>query len=363
MRWFTWIRLQQSLLLVGVFCLMAVAASAQDADSDSPILDRIQERGELICGVNQNLIGFGLRDDDAEGGFVGFDVDLCRAVAIAVLGDASAVQYLPLSGDERGPSFANDLIDMMSRNTTFTVSRDTEWAVIFGPTMFYDGQGVMTRAELGVFNIDELDGEAICVQSGTTTELNITDYVFSRDLNIEIQVYPTAARTWDAYISGRCNGWTTDKSGLASFRLQAENPDEHVILAETISKEPLGPLSSQRDQRFAEIIRWTMYGLIQAEEFGITSDNIASFLPAEGESDDAYISRVGPGVARFLGQANQESGSYLGVANDFMVDVVSTLGNYGQLYERHLSPLGLERERTLNDLWTNSGALYAPPFR
>lgn len=357
-------------LLICLTSLLAMPTQAQNDDPDAaPVLQRIIERGALICGVNANLPGFSSASADGE--FTGFDIDLCRAVAVAVLNDPNAVEYLPLNADERSIVFAQDRIDMMSRNTTFTLSRDTDWGVIFGPTTFYDGQGIMTRTALGVRRLEELDGEAICVESGTTTELNLTDAIRSRDLAIEIQVYPTSSRSQAAYISGRCAAWTTDKSGLASFRQQTEDPSEHVILAETLSKEPLGPLSPQIDPQFAEIIRWTVFGLIQAEEFGITSDNIDDFLQDTDadtdtntkESDDDYIRRVGPNVARFLGQANQEAGSYLGIDNDFMLNVIRALGNYGQLYERHLTPLGLDRERTLNDLWTNGGLMYAPPFR
>lgn len=341
---------------------MPFVASQTEADPPTAsVLDRIRERGVLVCGANVNLPGFGIQDMD--GNHIGFDNDICRAVATAILDDPNAVQFVGLDADERAPAFADERIDMMSRNTTFTLSRDADWGVIFGPTTFYDGQGVMARADLGVLRIEALEGKAICVEAGTTTELNINDFVFARNLDIEIQVYPSLNRAQDAYISGRCAAFTTDKSGLASFRSLTENPDDHVILAQTISKEPLGPLSPQRDEHFAEIIRWTVYGLIQAEEFGITSDNIAEFLPGNDESNDAYVTRVGPGVARFLGQANQEAGSLLGIDNDFMVSVIRAVGNYGELYERYLAPLGLERARTVNDLWVNGGLLYAPPFR
>lgn len=354
-------KLRLTVLTILALLLSAVAVSAQDDSENGPIVQAILDRGELICGVNQAVRGFGFLNE--EGVFEGFDVDMCRAVAIAILGDAKAVTFRPLTGAERQAAIQSGEIDMMSRNTTFTLSRDVTWTSVFGPTTFYDGQGVMTLAELGVTSIPELDESSMCVQSGTTTELNITDYIEANGLDIELLVFQDANSTWEGYVSGRCESWTTDKSGLASFRLTADDPGAHVILAETISKEPLGPLSPQIDEQFAEIIRWTMYGLIQAEEFGISSENIADFLPADGESDDDYVARVSPNVARFLGQANQESGSFLGIANDFMVNVISTLGNYGELYERHLTPLGLERAGSPNALWTEGGLLYAPPFR
>jgi general L-amino acid transport system substrate-binding protein len=190
--------------------------------------------------------------------------------------------------------------------------------------------------------------------------LNITDRIAG--LDIELQVYPDANSTWEAYLAGRCEGFTTDKSGLAAERSIAPDPGAHMILEETLSKEPLGPLSPQSDPQFADIVAWTVYGLIQAEEWGITSQNIDDFLPMAGESDDAYIARVGADKARFLGQANNDSGNYLGIANDFMVNVLRQVGNYGEIYSRNLDPIGLSL-RGLNALWTDGGQMYAPPFR
>jgi general L-amino acid transport system substrate-binding protein len=357
--------LKRSLLLSIVagllLSLTGVAVLAQDAVQVGPITQRVIDRGRLICGVNANVRGFGFVND--EGQYEGFDIDFCRAVAAAILGDADAVDYRPLTGAERQAAIQSGEIDMMARNTTFTLSRDVVWTSSFGPTNFYDGQGVMTLGELGATAISDLDGASMCVQQGTTTELNITDYVEANGLNIEIQVYPDANTTWEAYIGGRCQAWTTDKSGLASFRLSAEDPGAHVILAETISKEPLGPLSPQDDEQFATIIRWTVYGLIQAEEYGINSQNISEYAQADGESDEAYNARVTPEVARFLGLGGNQAGSYLGLPENFMVTVISTVGNYGEIYERHLTPIGLERAGTLNDLWTRGGLLYSPPFR
>jgi general L-amino acid transport system substrate-binding protein len=334
--------------------------SAQET-TIGPITQRIMDRGSLICGGNASVRGFGFLNDAGE--YSGFDIDVCRAVAAAILGDASAVEVRPLSGTERQAAIQSGEIDMMSRNTTWTLSRDVTWGSIFGPTTFFDGQGVGTRVELGVSSIAELDGSRMCVQAGTTTELNIGDYISANGIDIEILTFPDANSTWDAYLSGACESWTTDKSGIASFHISAPDPSEHMILAETISKEPLGPLSPQSDPQFAEIIAWTVFGLINAEEAGITSENIGDFLPAEGESDDAYIARVGPNVARILGQANNDSGNYLGIPNDFMVTVISQVGNYGEIYERNLTPIGLSRAGSVNDLWTRGGLVYAPPFR
>jgi general L-amino acid transport system substrate-binding protein len=348
------------LAAISMMALALVPASAQD--EMGPVTQGIMDRGEMICGVNQSLQGFGFVNDAGE--FSGFDIDICRAVAAAVLGDANALTFRPLVASERQAAMQSGEIDMMSRNTTWTLSRDTEWGAIFGPTTFYDGQGVMTRSEFeDVSSIPQLDGSAMCVQAGTTTELNISDYVEARDLEIDIQVYPDANSTWEAYISGACDSWTTDKSGLASFRQSAEDPGAHKILGETISKEPLGPLSPQSDPQFAEIMHWVVFGLINAEEFGINSENIDEFLPEDGESDEDYVARVSPQVARLLGQGNNASGSYLGIPNDFMVTVIRQVGNYGEIYERNLTPLGLERADSPNALWTEGGLLYAPPFR
>lgn len=338
------------LLLIVAMLTVGVASVSTAQAEMGPVTSAIMERGELICGVNQNLQGFGFVNDAGE--FSGFDVDFCRAVAAAVLGDANAVSFRPLVASERQAAMQSGEIDMMARNTTFTLSRDTTWGAIFGPTTFYDGQGIGTRTELGLTSAMELDGASICVQTGTTTELNITDFVEANGLDIEIQVYPDANSTWEAYLSGSCTAWTTDKSGIAAFHASSENPAEHMILPETLSKEPLGPLSPQSDPQFAEIVAWVVYGMINAEELGITSENVNDFLDSED-----------PVVQRLLGTNNNDSGNYLGIANDFMVTVLTQVGNYGEVYERNLAPLGLQREGTVNDLWTNGGLIYAPPFR
>jgi general L-amino acid transport system substrate-binding protein len=358
---------KRAIILLTLTALLLSALSlvrAQDAVTvtPGPVTQRIIDNQKLVCGVNgAGLQGFGFVN--AEGQYQGFDVDICRAVAAAVVDDASKVEYRPLQAPERQAAMQSGEIDMMSRNTTFTLSRDSQWSSIFAPTTFYDGQGVMVPASMGISEITELDGGSICVQTGTTTELNITDYIQSHGVKIELQVFADANATWEAYIQGRCEGFTTDKSGLAGYRSTAEDPGAHVILAETISKEPLGPLTPQSDPQFAEVVAWTVYGLIQADEWGITSENIGDFLPNDGEADDAYKARVSPNISRFLGQAGDQSGAYLGIANDFMVTVITQVGNYGEIYDRNLLPIGLTREGTLNDLWTRGGLMYPPPFR
>jgi general L-amino acid transport system substrate-binding protein len=339
-----------ALLLVAAILTMGISAVTAQETQIGPITQAIIDRGELICGANASVRGFGFVNDAGE--YSGFDIDICRAVAAAILGDASAVSFVPLAGADRQAAIQSGTIDMMSRNTTWTLSRDVTWGAIFGPTTFYDGQGVGTRADLGVASIAELDGSRMCVQSGTTTELNITDYISANGLDIELVVFPDGNATFDAFVQGACESWTTDKSGIAAYHVSSADPSAYIILPETISKEPLGPLSPQSDPQFAEIIAWTVYGMVQAEEYGITSANVDDFLTSED-----------PGIQRLLGTNNNASGSYLGIANDFMVTVLKQVGNYGEVYERNLVPLGLAREGSVNALWTNGGLLYAPPFR
>ncbi len=343
--------------LTTLFALSGLTA-AQEYGS---ITKAIMQRGELICGVNAAVRGFGFQDSSGE--FSGFDVDFCRAVAAAILGDANKVVFRPLTAGERQAAIQSGEIDMMSRNTTATLSRDAAWGAIFGPTLFYDGAGVMTRVALGVGSVAELDGSSMCVQSGTTTETNISDYIRRLGLNIELVVFPDAESTWDSYLNGRCESWTTDKSGLVSYRASAPDPEEHIILPDTVSKEPLGPLSPQSDENLAEIIRWVAYGLMEAEEYGITSQNVDDFLQGANESPEAYSARVDPRIQRLLGQNNTNIGVNFGIANDFMVAVIKQVGNYGEIYDRHLTPLGLVREGSFNDLYTRGGLIYGWPFR
>ncbi len=339
-----------------VVCILLVSwgaiasVSAQDNVALGPVTQNVLARGELICGVNAQLAGFGVVNDAGE--FEGFDIDICRAVAAAVLGDANAISFRPLAAAERQAAMQGGEIDMMSRNTTWTLSRDVVWGATFGPTTFYDGQGIGTRVELGVTTIEELDGASICVTQGTTTELNITDAVSARGLDITILTQPDIAAAWQAYLDGRCEGWTSDKSTLAAIHATAADPSQHMVLDITLSKEPLGPLSPQYDPQFADIVAWTVFGLISAEEAGITSENVDDFL----DSDD-------PNIQRLLGQNNNASGSYLGIPNDFMVTVIRQMGNYGEIFHRHLGVPPFNLGRGLNALWTDGGLLYSPPFR
>lgn len=341
------------IVLVAALALTGVVVVAQDTPpvAVGEITQRIMDRGELLCGVNTGLAGFAALNDAGE--YEGFDVDFCRAVAAAILGDANAVSYRPLQAGERQAAIQSGEIDMMSRNTTRTLSRDAVWGATFAPVTFYDGQGLMVATDTGITTIEELEGASICVQSGTTTELNLADAFSQRGLSYEPQVFADAAATWEGYLSGRCDAFTTDKSGLAAYRATSEDPGAHTILEITLSKEPLAPLTPQSDAQFADIVAWTIYGLIQAEEFGITSENVDSFLTSDV-----------PEIQRFLGVGDNAAGSYYGIANDFMVTVIRQVGNYGEIFTRHLgpdTPFGLERG--LNALWTDGGLMYSPPFR
>lgn len=346
------VRFSRIVLVLALLAVMAVGLSTMTSAQTEvgPITQAILDRGTLNCAAHGSLAGFGNVNDAGE--WSGFDVDVCRAVAAAVLGDATAVNFRATIAADRPAVVQSGEVDMMVRNTTWTLSRDVQWGAIFGPTTFYDGQGVGTWGEFGITTIEELDGTTMCVQTGTTTELNITDVIVSRGLDIQLAVFPDTDSTWEAFLGGACESWTTDASGIAAKHQEAPNPGELVILGEIISKEPLGPLSPQSDPQFAEIIAWTVFGMVNAEEMGITSENIGDFM----ESED-------PSVQRLLGLADNPSGDLLGINNSFMVDVITQVGNYGEVYERNLGPLGLTRAGSPNALWSDGGVLYAPPFR
>jgi general L-amino acid transport system substrate-binding protein len=342
--------------LLAVLLLLVLSSTLVMAQDAAPvqlgeITQRIIDRGELICGVNNVLPGFGFPDD--AGVIQGFDADVCRAVAAAILGDSTKVNFRPVVAADRQTVLQSGEVDMISRNTTFTLNRDTVWGATFSPTTFYDGQGVMVMADSGVTDLEGLAGGIICTNAGTTTELNITDGMQSRGLEFELQTFQDFDSVMATFFEGGCDAVTTDMSGLVSRKATAPDPGALLILDVVLSKEPLGPLTPQSDAQFADIVRWTVYGLIQAEEFGITSENVDTFLTSEN-----------PDIQRFLGIGENQAGSYLGIANDFMVTVIKQVGNYGEIFDRHLGPdtiFGLERG--VNALWTNGGLLYSPPFR
>ncbi|MDE0608315.1 MAG: amino acid ABC transporter substrate-binding protein [Anaerolineaceae bacterium] len=330
--------------------LPAAVVLAQDGVVRGPVMQAVLDRGHLNCGVPFEYPGFGIIDD--AGVFEGVDVDICRAIAVAIFGDADAITFRPLRGVERQAAIQGGEVDVISRLTTRTLSRDTTWGVIYGPTTYFDGQGIGTRAEYGISTIDELDGAAICVQHGTTTELNITDATSARGLDIAILGYPDLTSTFHAYLEGRCEAWTANRASIIGLHTTSSDPAAHVILDILLSKEPGTPLSPQSDPQFAEVIAWTIFGLFSAEEHGITGANVDDFLG----SDD-------PAIQRLLGQGGNASGSYLGLANDFMVEVIRQVGNYGEIFARNLSVPPFNLERGINALWTDGGLMYAPPFR
>jgi general L-amino acid transport system substrate-binding protein len=347
-----------ALLLLGATAVFGQDPTATPAPTATPlppppageITQRIIERGSLICGVNATLPGFGAVNDAGE--FTGFDVDVCRAVAAAILGDASAVTYRPITAAERQPVLASGEVDMISRNTTFTLGRDTLWGATFAPTTFYDGQGVMVYGDSGITSLEELEGGTICTNAGTTTEQNISDAMGQRGISFELQTFQDFDGVMAAFREGGCDAVTSDVSGLASRRASEPDPGALTILDFVISKEPLGPLTPESDNQFADIVRWVIYGLIQAEEFGITSENIGDFAA----SDD-------PAIQRFLGTSGS-MGASLNLPADFMVTVITQVGNYGEIFERNLGAdtiFGLSRG--VNALWTEGGLMYSPPFR
>ncbi|WP_341214238.1 amino acid ABC transporter substrate-binding protein [uncultured Limimaricola sp.] len=315
-------------------------------------LDDVKERGELNCGVVTGLAGFGA--PDANGVWEGFDVAVCRAVAAAVLGDPTAVNFVPTTGQTRFTALASGEIDVLARNTTWTFSRDTDLKFDFIGVNYYDGQGFIVPTALGVSSAKDLDGATVCIQTGTTTELNLADFFRNNNISYEPVPVETNAEAQQQYLAGACDAYTTDASGLAATRATFENPGDHVILPEIISKEPLGPLVRHGDNEWGDIVRWTLNALIAAEEFGVTSANVSELAAAPGTN---------PEVNRLLGTEG-ELGGMIGLDNDWAKNAIAAGGNYGEIFEKNIgenTPIGLARG--LNAQWTNGGLIYAPPFR
>ena len=327
----------------------APAAPAAAAAPSGNTLDAIRARGSLLCGVSTGLAGFS--QPDSQGAWRGFDVDFCRAVAAAIFGDPSKVRFVPTTAQVRFTALQSGEVDILSRNTTWTLSRDTSLGLDFPATTFYDGQGFMVKRSLNVTSAAQLEGATVCVQPGTTTEQNLADWSRASRVSIRPVVIERVEDNVSAYIAGRCDAYTTDISGLAAVRSAQQNPNDHVILPDVISKEPLGPAVRHGDQRFADIVRWTHFGMLVAEELGINSTNVQQAV-----SGDAR-----PEAQRLVGRTG-DLGRMLGLDNAWMVNVIRTVGNYGEVFERNLTPIGLQRGR--NGLWTSpSGLQYAPPFR
>ncbi len=333
----------------------APAPAAPEINFSAPgyggTLAAVLERGKLICGVNSQVPGFGFVDSNGE--FSGFDVDYCRALATAIFADPSKVEFRPVTASERFTALQSGEIDILSRNTTWSLVRDTELNGNFVHTTFFDGQGMMVRKDSGIATLQELNGGTICVQTGTTTELNLADVMASLGIEYTPAVYDDADATMAAYSEGRCDAVTTDKSGLVSRRAVLAVPADHVILDVTMSKEPLGPMVRHGDDQWFDIAQWTVFALFSAEEFGITSENV----------DDVLANSTAPEVRRLLG-AEGELGAKLGLSNDWAYNVIKNVGNYAEIYNRNLGPdTPTYIPRGYNSLYTNGGLLYSPPFR
>ena len=323
------------------------AAPAQETAST---LQTVMERGHLICIGNASAPGFGSRQGD--GSFAGFDTDFCRAVAAAVFGDSGKFEIKPSTVSERFAMLADGEGDVLIRNTTNTMSRDTDLGGNFAPTTFYDGQGVMVRAEAGIHSLEDLEGGSVCVAVGTTAEFNLADVMAARGINYTPVVVETNDDIITAYAEGRCDAATTDKSGLVGRRASLQDPAAHVILDETLSKVPLGPMVRHGDDQWYDLVKWVVNATFLAEELGVTSAN-ADAMKASGN----------PNVQRLLGVTG-EFGSFIGVSNDWAYNVIAQVGNYGEIYDRHLGPdTNHHIPRGLNDSWINGGLLYSPPIR
>jgi general L-amino acid transport system substrate-binding protein len=314
-------------------------------------LAEVQARGELVCGVNDQLPGFGSVNEAGE--FVGFDVDFCRALAAAVLGDAEAVRFRPLSAQERFTAVQTGEVDVLIRNTTWTSSRDSDVGLDFAPVNFYDGQGFMVRTDSGIQELADLEGLRIGVQSGTTTELNLADVMGALDIEYEPVIFEQADQLVRAYDQGAVDAWTTDKSGLASYLPTLQDPSAHQILEATISKEPLAPSVLQGDSQWRDVVSWVIYGLFNAEEYGVTSENVA---------EQAETSQI-PDVQRMLG-VEPEPLQQLGLDPQAIRNAIEQVGNYGEIYNRNLGPdTQFDIPRGLNAQWSDGGLLYGIPFR
>jgi general L-amino acid transport system substrate-binding protein len=327
------------------------ALALSGAAASAGTLDDVKAKGFIQCGVSQGLPGFS--NPDSAGNWSGLDVDFCRAMAAAIFNDPQAVKFTPLSAKERFTALQSGEVDVLPRNTTWTMSRDTQLGLNFSVVNFFDGQGFMVRKELGVTSALELDGAAVCTNTGTTTELNVADYFRSHNMQYEVVAFEKSDEVVAAYDAGRCDVYTTDKSGLYAQRLKMKNPDDNIILPETISQEPLGPVVRQDDVIWYDIVKWTHFAMLEAELYGVTQANV----------DDMKASSDNPKIRRLLG-VEGEFGEAIGLSNDWAYNIIKQIGNYGEVFERDVgmgSPLKIERG--LNALWTDGGLQYGMPVR
>ncbi len=330
--------------------LLALAALVFAQDATAQTLKTVKDRGILNCGANGTLAGFGL--PDAQGNWTGLDVDFCRAIAAAIFNDVKKVKFVPLSAKDRFTALQSGEVDVLARNTTWTSSRDTSLGLNFTGVNYYDGQGFIVRKALKVNSGLELNGASVCVQQGTTTELNLADFFRSHNMQLKSVTFATANEAVKAYDAGRCDAYTTDASGLYSERLRLANANDHIILPEIISKEPLGPAVRHGDEQWFDVVKWVLFAMINAEELNITSKNV-----------DEALKSNNPEIKRFVGTEGNY-GEQLGLTKDWAVRIVKLVGNYGEVFERNVgqgSPLKIDRG--LNRLWNKGGIQYAPPIR
>ena len=336
-------------VITKVFTSVLLLALLNGASAEAgPTADSVVKKGFIQCGVNTGLAGFAQPDNNGE--WRGIDVDLCRAVAAALLGDAKKNRYTPLTAQQRFTALQSGEVDILSRNTTWTFARDAGQGINFAGINFYDGQGFMVPKKRNIKSTKQLNGAAICVQPGTTTELNMADYFRANKMKFKPVVIEKLEEVVNAYFTGRCDVFTTDVSGLVAVRAaRATNPGDHVILPEVISKEPFGPAVRHGDDHWQDLVKWTLFAMIEAEELGLTSKNI-----------DQQAQSGNPVVQRFVG-ATGDFGKMLAIDNRWAYNIVKQVGNYGESFERHLTPLGLDRG--VNKLWNKGGLMYAPPLR
>src|SRR5690242_7757590 len=335
---------------VSLVVTLALAAGLSAQAASAQTLKTVKDRGMLSCGVGQGLPGFSSPDD--KGNWTGLDVDVCRAIAAAVFNDATKIKFVPLSAKDRFTALQSGEIDVLSRNTTWTLSRDTSLGANFTGVTYYDGQGFMVKKALKVNSALELNSASVCVQQGTTTEQNLADYFKGNNMKYEVIAFATNDEAIKAYESGRCDVFTTDVSGLYADRLKLANPADHVVLPEVISKEPLGPMVRHGDDQWFDIVKWTLYAMLNAEELGINQKNIGEMMNS-----------ANPDVKRFVGTEGNY-GEQLGLSKDWAVRIVKAVGNYGESFDRNVgagSPLKIDRG--LNRMWNKGGVQYAPPIR
>jgi general L-amino acid transport system substrate-binding protein len=336
---------------IGTLAILAALTVIVVAPVDAGTLDDVRKNGFVRCGVSQGLPGFS--NPDARGNWTGIDVDVCRAIAAVIFNDPGKVKYTPLSAKERFTALQSGEVDVLSRNTTWTLVRDTALGLNFTGVTYYDGQGFMVPKKLNVRSARQLSGASVCVAIGTTTELNLADYFRAHNMTYKPVVYEKADEVLAAYDAGRCDVYTTDRSGLAAQRLKLKNPDDHVVLPEIISKEPLGPVVRHGDDQWFDVVKWVLYAMLEAEEYGVTSENV----------DQMKASSKDPVVKRLLGLEG-DMGKSLGVGNEWAYNIIKKVGNYAEIYDRNVGPrTPLKLERGANALWKHGGLQYPMPVR